>query len=59
MFKIKIKGGEMMEPIILVTIVAILSIIIWEKKINPDTTWIYALYVLTIVIIFLIAVIIV
>lgn len=48
-----------MVPIILVVIVAILAIIFWQKKINPDTTWIYALYVLCVLIIFLIAVIIV
>lgn len=45
-----------MEPTILVTIVAILSIMFWYKKINPDTTWIYAIYVLIIVIIYLFAV---
>ena len=45
-----------MGPVALVIIVAILSIIFWQKKINPDTTWIYALYVLCVVIIFLIAV---
>ncbi len=45
-----------MKPTILVVIVAIMSIIFWHKKINPDTTWIYAIYVLTIVIIYLFAV---
>lgn len=47
-----------MIPTITVIIVAILAIIFWDKKINPETTWIYAVYVLSIVIIYLIAVII-
>lgn len=48
-----------MEELILAFVVisiAILAIIFWHKKINPETTWIYGLYVLSVVIIFLIAV---
>lgn len=33
---------------ILVIIVAIVCIIFWHKKINPETTWIYAIYVIVI-----------
>lgn len=36
-----------------VIIVAILSIILWHKKINPETSWIYMGYVLIIVTIYL------
>ena len=45
-----------MNPTIFVIITAILSVMFWHKKINPDTTWIYAIYVLMIVIIYLFAV---
>lgn len=45
-----------MVAIITVVIVSILAVIFWYKKINPETTWIYGIYVLSIVIIFLIAV---
>ncbi len=46
-----------MGSTLLVIVVAILSIILWHKKINPNTTWAYALYVIIIVIIYLFAVI--
>ena len=39
-----------------VIIVAMLSIILWHKKINPETSWIYGGYVLIIVTISLFAV---
>ncbi|MEE1389258.1 MAG: hypothetical protein U0M00_01625 [Clostridia bacterium] len=39
-----------------VIIVAMLSIILWHKKINPETSWIYGGYVLIIVTIYLFAV---
>lgn len=39
-----------------VIIVAMLSIILWHKKINPETSWIYGGYVLSIVTIYLFAV---
>ena len=45
-----------MIPIILVTIIAIISVILWNKKINPETTWIYTIYVILVVIIYLFAV---
>lgn len=47
-----------MMPILTVIIASILGIVFWHKKINPDTTWIYAIYVLVVVIISLIAMII-
>jgi len=46
-----------MLPTILVIISSILAIIFWHKKINPGTSWIYAIYVLIIVILYLSAVI--
>lgn len=45
-----------MNAIITVIIVAILSVIFWYKKINPETSWIYGIYCAAVVIIFLIAV---
>lgn len=43
---------------VFVIIGAILGIILWNKKINPDTTWIYAIYVIIVVFIYLFATII-
>lgn len=34
----------------IVTIGGVIAIIIWHKKINPDTTWIYSIYVVNILI---------
>ena len=45
-----------MWPTILVIMVAIVSVILWHKKINPEKSWIYAIYVLIVVIIYLFAV---
>lgn len=45
-----------MLPIITVIITAILAVIFWYKKINPETIWIYAIYCLAIVVIFLLVV---
>jgi len=42
-----------MLPIFLVIIASILAIIFWHKKINPETSWIYSIYVLIIVILYL------
>lgn len=42
-----------MMPQILVILSAILALIIWHK-INPETTWAYAIYVFVIIIIYLI-----
>lgn len=47
-----------MIPTIIVVIIAILSVIFWHKKINPETTWIYTVYVIGVVIIYLFAAII-
>lgn len=44
---------EKILPISLVTIVSILAIILWHKKINPGTSWIYAIYTLIILVIYL------
>jgi hypothetical protein len=41
---------------VVVIIGAILAIIFWYKKINPETSWIYVMYVISIVIIYLIVV---
>lgn len=41
----------MIQTIILI-IVAILLIIFWYKKINPEATWIYTVYCIGIVIMF-------
>lgn len=46
-----------MLPIITVITISVIAIIFWHKKINPETSWIYGLYVICIVVIFLIAVI--
>ena len=35
----------------IVTIGGVIAIIIWYKKINPDTTWIYSIYVVNVLII--------
>lgn len=40
---------------IIVIIIAILAVIFWQEKINPETTWIYAIYVTFIVISYLFA----
>lgn len=45
-----------MAPTILVMITAIVSIVFWHKKINPETSWIYAIYATIILIIYLFAV---
>ena len=45
-----------MSLIILVMIIAIVSIIFWHKKINPETSWIYTIYVAIILVIYLSAV---
>ena len=42
-----------MASIILVMITAIVSIVFWHKKINPETSWIYAIYAIIIFIIYL------
>ena len=34
---------------IVLVIGGIIAIVLWHKKINPDTTWIYAIYVISIV----------
>ena len=47
-----------MYSTLVVIIVAILAVIFWHKKINPDTTWIYAIYSILVVIIYIFAVII-
>lgn len=44
-------------PISLVIIIAIISVIFWNKKINPEVTWIYSIYVVTIITLYLSAVI--
>ena len=48
---------ETMIPTIVVIIVSILVIIFWHKKIDCETTWLYAIYVCIIVILYLFAVI--
>lgn len=47
-----------MVQIILVVFIAIITIIVWHKKINPDTTWIYVLYTLFVVTIYILSVLI-
>lgn len=42
-----------MLPTILVIIASIFAIIFWHKKINPETSWIYSIYVLIVVILYL------
>lgn len=49
-------GGKKMLATVVVIIGAILAIIFWYKKINPETSWIYVMYVISIVIIYLIVV---
>lgn len=44
---------EKLLPISAVIIIAVLSVVLWYKKINPETSWIYGLYVLLIVVIYL------
>ena len=39
-----------MGEIVIQGIVSIIIIIFWQKKINPDTTWIYAIYLILILI---------
>ena len=34
---------------IVLAVGGIIAIIFWYKKINPDTTWIYAIYVINII----------
>lgn len=46
-----------MIPTITVIIVSILVIIFWHKKIDSETTWVYGIYVVIIVILYLFAVI--
>lgn len=43
---------EKILPISLVIIIAILAVIFWHKKINPESSWIYAIYTLTILTIY-------
>jgi len=38
-----------MRGSIVLVIVGIIAIIFWHKKINPDTTWIYAMYVISVI----------
>lgn len=40
-----------MGEIVIVGIVEILMIILWQKKINPDTTWIYSIYLIALLVI--------
>ncbi len=44
--------------IVFVACASLLAIILWHKKINPDTTWIYAIYVILLNIIFSLSVLI-
>lgn len=46
-----------MIPTITVIIASILAITFWHKKIDSETTWVYGIYVVIIVILYLFAVI--
>lgn len=55
-----VKGDKQMKILITGTIIAIIGIIcvlFWHKKIDSDTTWIYGIYVLTVIILLIFALI--
>lgn len=45
--------------VIVIALVGIIVLIFWHKKIDSETTWIYGIYVLAIIIIFSLSVLII